>query len=99
MKFPDLQTMHDNAERAEELLTLMANRHRLMVLCKLVEGEQTVGGLQQDSGLGQSALSQHLAKLREAELVSTRRDGQKIYYQLASEQARKLIETLCELYK
>ena len=90
--------MEANAVQAEMLLSLLANRHRLLVLCDLLEEEKTVGQLLTASPLSQSALSQHLAKLRDADIVTTRRDGQKIYYCLASEQARKLIETLCSLY-
>ena len=93
-----LQDMEANAAQAETLLSLLANRHRLLVLCDLVEEEKTVGQLLAASPLSQSALSQHLAKLRDAEIVTTRRDGQKIYYCLASDQARKLIEALCALY-
>jgi len=98
METLDLSTMKNNAAKAEQLLSLMANRHRLMALCNLIDGEKTAGQLLEKSSLGQSALSQHMAKLREAELVSTRREGQMIYYKLASKEARKMIETLCEFY-
>ena len=99
MQILNIKDMEASAAQAESLLSLLANRHRLMVLCHLVEGEKTVSQLLTVSTLSQSALSQHLAKLREAELVSTRRDGQQINYSLASAEARKLIETLCELYQ
>ena len=98
MQATNLLDMESNAAQAESLLSLLANRHRLMVVCHLTEGEMTVSQLLAVSTLSQSALSQHLAKLREAELVKTRREGQLIYYSLASEQARKLIETLCSFY-
>ena len=98
METLDLSTMKNNAAKAEQLLSLMANRHRLLALCNLIDGEKTAGQLLEKSSLGQSALSQHMAKLREAELVSTRREGQMIYYKLASKEARKMIETLCAFY-
>jgi DNA-binding transcriptional ArsR family regulator len=98
MQATNLLDMEANAAQAESLLSLLANRHRLMVVCHLTEGEMTVSQMLAVSTLSQSALSQHLAKLREAEMVKTRREGQLIYYSLASEQARKLIETLCSFY-
>lgn len=91
--------METNAAQAEELLALLANRHRLLVLCHLIEGENTVSQLLEGSPLSQSALSQHLAKLRDAGVVETRRDGQQIHYSIASPEAQKLIETLCDLYR
>lgn len=95
----NIKDMEANAAQAESLLSLLANRHRLMMVCHLTDGEMTVGQLQAASTLSQSAVSQHLAKLRDAELVKTRREGQSIYYSLASNQARKLIETLCSFYE
>ena len=94
----NLIAMEENAGEAEAMLSLMANRHRLLVMCSLIDGEKTVTQLLDKSTLSQSALSQHLGKLREADLVTTRRSGQKIYYTLASEAAQRLIETLCGIY-
>ena len=91
--------MEMGAARAESLLSLLANRHRLMVMCYLIDGEKTVGDLLARGNLSQSALSQHLSKLREAQLVTTRRDGQRIHYSIASDEAQALIELLCDLYK
>ncbi|NKB51851.1 MAG: metalloregulator ArsR/SmtB family transcription factor [Rhizobiaceae bacterium] len=91
--------MQAGAAQAEALLSLLANRHRLMVMCHLIDGEKTVTELLARGQLGQSALSQHLGKLRDAHLVATRREGQKIHYSIASKQAQILIETLCDLYK
>ena len=99
MNVLDFSAMEHSAEQAEALLSLLANRHRLMVLCHLSEGDKTVSELLAQSTLSQSALSQHLGKLRDADMVGTRREGQKIRYSIASEEARRLIETLCELYK
>jgi len=95
----DLLAMEAGAAQAEALLSLLANRHRLMVMCHLIDGEKTVSELLERGNLSQSALSQHLGKLREAQLVDTRREGQKIHYSIASEEAQTLIETLCDLYK
>ena len=95
----DLAAMEMGAARAEGLLSLLANRHRLMVMCYLIDGEKTVTELLSRNNLSQSALSQHLSKLREANLVTTRREGQKIHSSIASGEAQALIELLCDLYK
>lgn len=76
----------------------MASRPRLMILCELLGGERTVTELQQAVGLAMSAVSQHLAKLREAEIVETRRESQTIYYSLSSEAARRILSSLYEIY-
>ncbi len=94
----DLARIQDNARRASTLLKAMSNQHRLMILCQLVPGEQCVGELEKVVGLSQSALSQHLARLRRDDLVQTRREAQTIYYQLAGEEASAVIETLYGLY-
>lgn len=88
----------DNAKAAAGLLRALSNDRRLMILCQLSTGEKTVGALEQLVGLRQSALSQHLAKLRREGLVRTRREAQHVYYALASEEAMKVIETLAGLY-
>ncbi len=92
------QDMIANAERAEALLSVLANRHRLMIMCNLVEREMSVSELMEHSTLSQSALSQHLAKLRSVGLVTTRREGQSIFYSIDSEDARSLLERLYEIY-
>jgi DNA-binding transcriptional ArsR family regulator len=86
------------AGAAEEFLKALANRHRLMVLCQLNGGERSVGWLQEAVGLSQSALSQHLARLRGDGLVKTRREGQTIYYSLASPEAERLIGLLYTMF-
>lgn len=86
------------ADKAEALLKALANRHRLMILCELHKGEQSVGVLQEAIGLSQSALSQHLARLREDQLVKTRRESQTIYYSLASKEAKQIIALLYNLF-
>lgn len=83
-----------NAAEAVGLLKSLANQPRLMVLCALVEREHTVGELEELVGLSQSAVSQHLARLRAENIVTTRRDGQKIYYALEDDRARKIVTAL-----
>jgi len=94
----DLDRIQDNARRASTLLKAMSNQHRLLILCQLVPGEKCVGELEKIVGLSQSALSQHLARLRRDNLVSTRREAQTIHYSLAGEEASAVIETLYGLY-
>ena len=93
-----LVTLEEKAEEVSRLLTAMANAKRLMVLCNLLEGEKSVGELAEIVGLSSAALSQHLAKMRALDLVTTKRDGQTIYYQLASREIRQVLETLYRLY-
>jgi DNA-binding transcriptional ArsR family regulator len=83
---------------AAALLKVLANPHRLGVLCQLVGGELSVGELLARFELSQSALSQHLAVLRTEGLVTTRRDAQVIYYQLADGPVHEIIETLHRIY-
>jgi len=90
--------MHTSAIAAEELLKAMANRHRLMILCQLIEGERSVGELAELLSLRDSTVSQHLALLRKDGLVATRREGQTIWYSIASEPARLLVETLYQIF-
>ena len=90
----DLAALQSNANRACALLKALSNEVRLMLVCRLSEGEQSVGELQDFVKLSQSAVSQHLALLREHKLVATRRDGQSVYYRLASGEAAAVIKTL-----
>jgi len=90
--------MRRNAGKAAAMLRMLSHEARLAVLCDLVDGERSAGALVVSSGLSQSALSQHLAKLREEGLVATRRDGQTIYYRLPDGKAARVIEVLHEIY-
>ena len=90
--------MRAHAGDAARLLRALANDKRLMLLCLLVEREHSVGELNARVALSQSALSQHLAVLREDGLVSTRREAQTIYYSLAAGPAQQVIATLHDLY-
>jgi DNA-binding transcriptional ArsR family regulator len=94
----NLELLKSKAGAAEAMLKAVANRNRLIILCELLKGERSVGALQTAIGLSQSALSQHLARLREDELVATRRESQTIYYSLSSKPVTRLIALLYELY-
>ena len=93
-----LEALEAKAEETSTLLGAMANAKRLLVMCNLLEGEKSVGELADIVGLSPAALSQHLGKMRALRLVETRRDGQTIYYRLASEAVREILETLYRLY-
>lgn len=82
--------------QAVELLKTLANRDRLLLACRLIEGEANVGQLESELGIAQPTLSQQLGILRRAELVITRKEGKQVYYQLGSPQAIAVIETLYE---
>jgi len=94
----NIDAVKSKAGEAADFLKSMANDRRLIVLCELAKGERTVGELEAVAGLSQSALSQHLAKLREAKLVGTRREAQTIYYSLANPGVKRLIDVLYDLY-
>lgn len=86
--------MITGADRASELLKALSNRHRLLILCRLTDGERSVGDLASFLGIRDSTVSQHLALLRRDKLISARRDGQTIWYRIESEPARAVVETL-----
>ena len=94
----DLAALAPKAAQAADLLGSMAHPKRLMVLCNLLQGELSVGELAERVGLSQSALSQHLGKMRALTLVKTRREGQTIYYSLASAEVAAVLNTLYSLY-
>ena len=90
--------MQAAADRASALLKALANRHRLLILCQLLEVERSVGELAGFLGIRDSGVSQHLALLRKDGLVAARRDGQTIWYSIASTEARALLTTLYAIY-
>lgn len=94
----DFRAMARYSEDAAGLLRSMANSKRLMILCSLASDELSVSELNERVTLSQSALSQHLACLREMELVQTRREGQAIYYRLADNKALQVIKVLKSIY-
>lgn len=94
----DLAAMQAHAGDAAQLLKALANERRLQVLCLLAERERSVGEINELLDLSQSALSQHLAVLREEGLVRTRREAQTIYYALMPGPAAAVMETLHGIY-
>lgn len=95
----DLTTFEKKAGEVAEVLKTIGNDRRLMVLCKLVEhGERTVGDLADDVGLSQSALSQHLARMRDEGLVVFRRESQMLWYRIADPRTKALLAKLYQLY-
>ena len=97
-ELPDAAQMAQHAAAAAELLKALSHPARLLVMCRLVDGEASVGELQQQIGLSMSALSQHLAVLRELALVNTRRQSQTIFYSLADGPALGVIQALYDAY-
>jgi DNA-binding transcriptional ArsR family regulator len=94
----DSTRMRAAADEASELLKSLANRHRLLILCQLIDGTRSVGELAGFLGLRESTVSQHLALLRKDGLVETRREGQTIWYSMASGPARRVLATLFAIY-
>ncbi len=93
----NVRELEPQAGKAAALLKAMSNERRLRILCHLIEGEKSAGELERLVGLRQSAMSQQLAKLRAKGLVSTRREGQSIFYALAAEEPREVIAVLHRL--
>jgi ArsR family transcriptional regulator, virulence genes transcriptional regulator len=94
-----LRALERKAAQVAGLLGALANERRLMILCRLVEwGEGNVGALADAVGLSQSALSQHLAKMRQEGLVAFRRDGQTLWYRIADPRVEELFATLHHLF-
>jgi DNA-binding transcriptional ArsR family regulator len=95
----DLATFESNATEVAQILRALANERRLMILCKLVEwGEGNVTALAEAVGLSQSALSQHLAKMREEGIVAFRRESQTLWYRVADQRTEVLLGHLQKLY-
>jgi len=94
----DIDQFESKATQAGTLLKALSNPKRLMIMCRLAMGEQSVGALERQVGLGQSSLSQHLAVLRRNDLVETRRDSRTIYYRLASAEAEAIMMVLYDLF-
>lgn len=96
---PDFATFEANATHVADILKAISNERRLMILCKLAEwGEANVGTLADAVGLSSSALSQHLAKMREEGIVTTRRDAQTIWYRIADPRIEALLSHLQQLF-
>jgi DNA-binding transcriptional ArsR family regulator len=94
-----LEGLQQKAGEAAQFLKLIANEHRLLILCHLAgRGEMTVNALADQVGLSQSALSQHLARLREDELVAFRREAQTLHYRISDRRAVEILETLKKVF-
>jgi DNA-binding transcriptional ArsR family regulator len=99
---PTAQALSDleaSAQSAARLLKLLASEQRLLLLCRLIEGEASVGDLAEHAKLAHSAASQHLGKMRAEGLVATRREAQTIYYRLDDPAAVRVLDTLCDIYR
>lgn len=94
----EIEKLEANAEQATRLLDAMSNAKRLLILCNLLDNEMNVSELGEKVSLGQSPLSQHLAKLRALGFVKARRDGQQMYYSLASDAVKQVLTTLYGIY-
>lgn len=98
-QMPDLAALRESAAEAAALLRAIGNEHRLLVLCLLIHAEEmSVGQLLGEVGLSQSALSQHLARMRDEGLVSARRESQTVYYRIANPAVERVIATLKDIY-
>lgn len=96
---PNLSGFEASASEAASMLKALANEKRLMILCKLLEhGELGVMALSSQVGLSQSALSQHLARMREENIVGFRRDGQSIYYRVVDSRITQVLATLKSVF-
>lgn len=93
-----LEVMKNNASKAEQLLKLLANSKRLLILCYLLKRECTVGELEPLVGSSQSALSQHLAKMRREGVLSVRKEGTRVYYFISKPEVEAVLSTLYLIY-
>ena len=94
----NIKTLEAAADQAVELFKTLSNRHRLLIVCQLIDGERSVGDLAKRLGIRDSTVSQHLALLRKDGVVAARRDAQTIYYSIASAPVSELLETLYHIY-
>lgn len=95
----DIGDMEKHSDKVLALLKALSNQKRLMIICHLINQEKSVTQLQNSTGMEQSALSQHLAKLRHVNVVKTRRDARTIFYSLSDDKIDGLMQSLCNLYK
>jgi len=97
-KMVEIEAMAENARAATDFLKAIAHEGRLMILCRLVEGECSVAEFEELLSARQAAVSQQLARLRMEGLVTTRREGKMMYYSLADEKAKRLIPILYDMF-
>lgn len=96
--FPDIDAIRASAAEACQMLKVLANEDRLIILCQLIQGEKNVGELEALLGIRQPTLSQQLTVLREEGLVRTERKGKYIFYSLASHEVVQIMQTLYSIY-
>jgi len=94
----NIEKMQASAQKASNIMKLLGHPHRLMILCELNAGEMSVGELSEKINIGQSPLSQHLARMRHEGVVSCRRESQTVYYSINKGPASRLIEVLYDIY-
>lgn len=94
----EIQRLRAKAGKAAGILKLLANERRLLILCELAGGEASVGALAAAVDLSQSALSQHLAKMREEKLVATRREAQTVFYRIGDARVARLLSALKDTF-
>jgi DNA-binding transcriptional ArsR family regulator len=94
----DIDKLEENVEVAVNLLKALSNERRLLILCAIYKEEKSVSELENIVGLSQSALSQHLARLRRDKLVNTRREAQTIYYSMNDNATQEILKTLYDIY-
>jgi DNA-binding transcriptional ArsR family regulator len=97
-KMMDMKAFEEKILDASKLLEMMAHHQRLRILCLLMEGERSVLSLADETGLTQPAISHHLKKLRDSNLVKTRRDAQTIFYSLQGDEVESVLKTLNGIY-
>ncbi|MBX2835176.1 MAG: metalloregulator ArsR/SmtB family transcription factor [Micavibrio sp.] len=93
----DIERIKENVKESSSLLKALSNEKRLLIICALCEGEKCVGDLEALVNLSQSALSQHLARLRRDNIVKTRRDAQTIYYSIKNPSVADVLACLSKL--
>lgn len=94
----DLKSLEEKSAKVTAILKAIANEKRLMIVCTLINGEKNVGELEQIIGLSQSALSQHLARLRKDDILATRRAAQTIFYFIKDPAVFGLLQSLCDIF-
>jgi DNA-binding transcriptional ArsR family regulator len=94
----DIDILMEQARKAGDLMKALSHESRLLILCILVQGEKSVSELEEIMNMPQAAVSQQLARLRFDRLVSTRRDGRMVYYSIANDEVRQLVELLYQFF-
>ncbi|MDX1949050.1 MAG: metalloregulator ArsR/SmtB family transcription factor [Rickettsiales bacterium] len=94
----EIKRIKTNAKQASNLLKLLSNEIRLLILCNLIEGKKSVSELESIIKISQSALSQHLAKLKAHNIIEDTRKGQLIFYSIIDKNSKKILETLYKIY-